>query len=381
MDFKAGPLVQVKVVDEQKGEVEAVFSTLNVVDKDRDVTLPGAFGEQKVRISAYNHRSWQDELPVGKGTIRERGNEAILSGQFFMDIPKARDTFTVIKELEDLMEWSYGYDILERSEGKFPEGDEKGEDVQYLKKLKVHEVSPVILGAGENTRTLGAKNANKGAIPYSETGTTNVNWDSGMMTRRCTASQAPLRALHAWVDNSASPDSKGSYKFPHHMVSENGAVGAANVRACTAGIAVLNGGRGGANIPSGDRQGVYTHLAHHIRDSGGEAPPLKSREEVYGFEVGSNGGVKLFDELAWVSDEFDSAVTRIAEAVAMRAEKGEQLADPTLDMVNMMLESSKRLHEALAIEPRKNPNEQQLIDQLFRDSRALLHLTRGVESL
>lgn len=442
MSFKIGPAVQVKVVDESKGEIEAVFSTLNVKDKDGDVTLPGAFGEQNVRISAYNHSSWQNAMPIGKGTIREVGNEAILKGQFFMDVTNAKDTFNTIKALGELMEWSYGYDILDRDSGTWPQGDAKGdgEDVQFLKKLKVHEVSPVILGAGENTRTLSAKNAdNKGAIAYSETGTTDVNWDSGLMTRRVAAAQSPLRAMHAWVNTLGQPDAKTSYKFPHHMVSDNGAVGAANTRACLAGIAVLNGGRGGANIPDSDRQGVYLHLAHHMRDAGKEAPPLKSwteyrearkeyrkqnmtveqrdaamtilrqmmqmlgddslppisdfddlidsLEEAIGVSepetesADFSGGMKLFDQLAVVYSGLEGATNRVAEAVAMRAEKGERLAEQTMEVVELMISECDRLREAVAIQPRKsNPNHELLVQSIFRDSSALLALTRGVEA-
>jgi HK97 family phage prohead protease len=377
METKTGPPVEVKVTDESKGEVEAVFSTLNVIDKDKDVTLPGAFGDQTVRISAYNHASWSGELPVGKGTIRETGDEAILTGKFFMDTTKGRDTFHVIKNLGELMEWSYGYDILKRSEGKWPKGDEKGQDVQFLESVKVHEVSPVILGAGENTRTLSAK-SDKGAIQYQETGTTDVNWDAGMMRRRVTASASPLRAMHAWVDSSGNPDSKGSYKFPHHMVAENGAVGAANVRACTAGIAVLNGGRGGSTIPDSDRQGVYAHLSHHIRDAGGTPPPLKQFNPNEQYEKLS---MSLFDHIAWAGSVFDEVVTRIAEAVAMRTEKGERLADPTQDMVNMLLSSSERLREAVAIQPEsQNPNERLMLEQMFRHAQASLFTSGRNES-
>lgn len=376
MPFKAGPLVSVKVVDESKGEVQAVFSTLDVIDKDGDVTQPGAFGEQKVRISAYNHQSWGGELPIGKGTIQEKGAEAILEGKFFMDMQKAHDTFVAIKELDDLMEWSYGFDILEKSEGKWPEGTDGGQDVRFLKKVKVHEVSPVILGAGVDTRTLSAKES-KGAIQYSETGTTNVNWDAGLMTRRVTASQAALRALNAWVDTNGDSTSKSSYKFPHHMVSDNGAVGAANIRACTAVIAVLNGGRGGASIPDGDRTGVYNHVAHHIRDSGADAPPLKSREEAD--EAFTTSGVKLFDHIAWACAEMEVVCTRIAEAVAQRAEKGQELSDPTQDMVKMLLASNERLREAVANEPRKSPPSKQLLENIYRDSQALIHLAGGYD--
>jgi Caudovirus prohead serine protease len=374
MDRKAGPPVQVKVVDEGKGQVEAVFSRLNVIDKDGDVTRPGAFGEQKVRISAFNHQSWNDELPIGKGTIHETDAEAILKGQFFMETTKGRETFLTIKELGDLMEWSYGFDILERAEGKWPDGDENGQNVRFLDKLKVHEVSPVILGAGVDTRTLSAK-GDKGAIGYSETGTTDVNWDVGMMRRRITAAQSPLRAAHAWVDNSGDPNAKSSYKFLHHMVSENGAVGAANTRACVATIAILNGGRGGSNIPDGDRNGVYSHVAHHIRDAGGEAPPLKSKEEIE--KAWSQGNVELYDHVAWICAEYDEMCVRVADVMAMRADKGKQLSDPIQEMIKSALSSSDRLREVLASEPRDNPNQRQLAEQILRDSRALLFLTGG----
>ncbi|MDQ3679485.1 MAG: hypothetical protein M3378_02870 [Actinomycetota bacterium] len=40
-----------------------------------------------------------------------------------------------------------------------------------------------------------------------------------------------------------------------------------------AGIAVLNGGRGGADIPAKDRKGI--HLARHMADAGEEPPELK----------------------------------------------------------------------------------------------------------
>lgn len=437
MESKAGPAVEVKIVDEQKGEVEAVFSTLDVIDKDGDVTRPGAFGDQDVRISAYNHQSWNDVLPVGKGTIAEHGNEAIMRGRFFLGTQAGKDHFETIRELKELMEWSYGFDVLEKADGKWPEGDENGQAVRFLKQLKVHEVSPVILGAGMDTRTLSAKGANKGAIQYQHTGTTDVNWDAGMMTRRVAASQASLRALCAWVDNSGDSSKKTSYKFPHHMVAENGAVGAANTRACSAAIAVLNGGRGGASIPDSDRQGVYAHVAHHIRDANGTPPPLKSwveyqqarqeqlkelmtsgqisdartvvgqilalldpsdpptvealdsiigdLEEACGCgdsddnmsSLDFTGGVKLFDHLAWLYSEMEEASNRVAKAVAQRAENGQQLSDSTLDVIKMLVSQNERLREAIAIEPRKDSNQQQLAEQIFRDSRALLHLTGG----
>lgn len=146
---------RVEIKDADKGEVAVVFATLNVIDADGDVTPPGAFENgAKVRISAYGHTSWNGALPVGKGAIREVKNEAVMDGRFFMDTAAGADTFQVVKELgeDGLQEWSYGYDPVEYSFGEF-----EGQQVRFLNKLKVHEVSPVLLGAGVGTRLLTAK--------------------------------------------------------------------------------------------------------------------------------------------------------------------------------------------------------------------------------
>ena len=82
------------------------------------------------------------------------GNEAVLNGRFFLDTEAGKDTFTVVKELGPLGQWSYGYDAL-----KYSFGDHDGERVRFLEELKVWETSPVLVGAGVNTRTLAAKSA------------------------------------------------------------------------------------------------------------------------------------------------------------------------------------------------------------------------------
>lgn len=134
-----------------EGQFRAVFSTLNVVDHDGDVTLPGAFADgEKVRISYWGHR-WGD-LPVGRGEIHADEKEAWVDGKFFLDTEGGRETYNTVKGLGELQEWSYGFDVLERADGEL-----EGEPVQFLKRVKVHEVSPVMLGAGVGTRTTAIK--------------------------------------------------------------------------------------------------------------------------------------------------------------------------------------------------------------------------------
>jgi len=146
----------VEVKDAGKGTVSCVFSTLEpVIDSDNDVTRKGAFGVQDVVISAYGHKSWEGLLPVGRGRIYEHGNEAVMEGRFFLDTAAGRETFHVVKELGTLGQWSYGFDVV-----RFSNGTQDGRTVRFLEQLKVHEVSPVLVGAGVGTRTLTAKSAN-----------------------------------------------------------------------------------------------------------------------------------------------------------------------------------------------------------------------------
>jgi hypothetical protein len=99
------------------------------------------------------------------------------------------------------------------------------------------------------------------------TRTSEREWDGPEAERRLADDERAFRRLFAFVDRQA-PENKTDAKFPHHEVNARGAVGAASVRACINGIAILNGGRGGADVSQHDRQGVYRHLAAHLRDAG-----------------------------------------------------------------------------------------------------------------
>ena len=266
--------MQIKA-DGAPGEFRAVFSTFNVVDKDGDVTLPGAFKSgAAVRISYWGHR-WQD-LPVGRGVIGQDEKQAWVDGRFFLDTLAGKETYQTVKNLGDLQEWSYGYDILRSEQGKFGEGQD---DVRFLKKLEVPEVSPVLLGAGIDTHTESIKSV-KAALPAHSTPTTDAAWDGPANAARAESGrdEAYYKRVYAWRDPDGDATVKASYKFVHHMVGADGTPGAANIRGCQTGIGVLNGGRGGTTIPDADRRGVWNHLAKHLRDAEVEPPELKSEE-------------------------------------------------------------------------------------------------------
>jgi phage head maturation protease len=148
--------LSIEIKDADKGIVRAVFARTGEVDKHRDWTQPGAFGEQEVRVSSYGHTTTRmGALPVGKGVIREEGRQAIADLQFFMNTASGREHFEVIKEMGALQEWSYGFAVA--GTGEVTDAMRKLGVERVLTKLVVHEVSPVLVGAGFGTRTLAVK--------------------------------------------------------------------------------------------------------------------------------------------------------------------------------------------------------------------------------
>jgi 2'-5' RNA ligase len=123
-----------------------------------------------------------------------------------------------------------------------------------------------------------------GAVNTHDTATTDGDWDGPANEKRIdqlTVDKA--RAAYAWYDGAAVEDGelpKSAAKFLHHHIGEDGAIGAANLTACSAVIAALHGARGGASIPEADRRGVYDHVAAHLRDAGREPEPFRALHAV-----------------------------------------------------------------------------------------------------
>jgi hypothetical protein len=357
MDSKG---LHVEVKDAAKGLVKAVFSTFNVIDSDKDVTRPGAFDDgAEVPISSYGHTSWGGALPVGKGVIKTTDSEAILEGQFFMDTTHGKDAFLTVKELGGLGQWSYGYDPEEYSFGEFD-----GQKVRFLDKLKVHEVSPVLVGAGVGTRTLTAKSAGRivrsGVIATHETAVTACSWDRAKTLAGLPEDVRPseLRSIHAWCDPDGDVESVKSYGFAHH----HGVGGPANVRACLAHVAVLNGVKGAAVA---DRDGVYGHLAAHLREADVEVPELKSAP--------GEGSLKYLDEGHAVMAAVSAFVDRTAEVMALRKKKGKGMSPRSADLLGWIGDDLKRLHSLLDTPVGEDEPSEEQIASLFARSLAHIH--------
>ena len=116
-----------------------------------------------------------------------------------------------------------------------------------------------------------------GAIAIHHTDTSKAPWDGPKNKANLKNGQDfdYYKKAFAWRDPEGDESNKSTYKFIHHEVSADGDIGAANIKGCQSGIGVLNGAMGGANIPDSDRQGVWDHLAAHLKDAKIEPAELK----------------------------------------------------------------------------------------------------------
>ena len=145
------------MTNDVEGKVEAVFSVFNQIDSDGDVVKAGAiksgYGEKGVAM-VWGH-DWKDV--IGRGQIVQDNDKAVFKGEFIMDTERGRDAYNVVKAMGDLQQWSFGYEVVDSEKGMFQSKDGLEQEVRFLNDVKVWEVSPVLVGANQNTYTIGVK--------------------------------------------------------------------------------------------------------------------------------------------------------------------------------------------------------------------------------
>jgi len=308
-EVKAAPMIPMipTQISEADRIVKAIYAVCGNVDLGNDRIMNGAFSKTiGDRLASGNIKVlWQHDLgmpaiatplmlkeltdadmPSALVAACPDATGALYGEVQYLDTPRANEVLAGIRG-KAITQNSIGFDVM-RCSYEAPDGGAMqmdgmgpmmmGDAIRNIEEVRLWDISPVNFGM--NPETLNMKIFIKAAIPYKKTAVNaDASWDAGAMMGNCDGSGAQLetqmKSMCAWIDPEADPATKAAYKFPHHMVNGSGAVGAANLKACQSGIAVLNGGMGGASIPDGDRQAVYNHLAHHIRDAGVEPPELK----------------------------------------------------------------------------------------------------------
>ena len=255
-------------VADEEGAFEAVFAVGGVPDMVGDIVdVSGLeFVDTEVPILA-NHGG----LPVGIGVPSVEGDLAKVRGKFFLTTASGREAYETVKALGSKAKWSFGFIINEHRYDK---------DVRVIKRATVYEISLVGVPAQPLTGTIAVKEA----VPFRSEGTTQEgSWSrpnlSDFTDSRFDELDASERRRigrhYAWSAN-WPPEAFDDLKLPHHVPRRQG-VGPAHWRGVVAAMAALLGARGGVDIPDGDRDEVYQHLARHYEEFDAEPPELSER--------------------------------------------------------------------------------------------------------
>ncbi|WP_432137646.1 HK97 family phage prohead protease [Streptomyces sp. bgisy154] len=144
------------------GEFTALVAVFGNEDSVGDVVMPGAFTADLDRwksqgdpIPVIWSHDWGDPFShIGSVTdAKETPAGLLVTGRLDLDNPKAEQVFRLLKGRR-VTQFSFAYDI---EDGGWGERD--GREVYELRKLKIHEVGPTLLGANQETELLAAKAA------------------------------------------------------------------------------------------------------------------------------------------------------------------------------------------------------------------------------
>ena len=132
-------------------------SATDTLDSDGDVVLPDAVrsGFKSGDVPMVWSHKW--DMPIGKGKINKDKDKATFEGNFFMDTESGKEAYNLVKSMGDLQQWSFGFKVDDSEDGKLKKDGEEEQDVRYLKGLTVYEVSPVLVGANQETYTMAIK--------------------------------------------------------------------------------------------------------------------------------------------------------------------------------------------------------------------------------
>jgi len=335
--------VEIKADGDDAGAFSARISTLNVIDKDNDVTVSGAFeGNDPVRVSRFNHSSAvRDDLPVGVATIQEVGDQVIAEGQLNLDTVGGRDLYDTLKfEAKNNVasEWSYGFTVEESEDGE--QDDQK---VRFLRRLKAFEISPVMRGAGLDTATLAVKTATDfGDLPLYDR---DYSWNSsaalGRVRKWASSDGSGEKEKMDWAKYSKAffwydPDddeSFGGFKLPFADITD-GKLWAVP-RGIFAVAGVLQGARGGVDISEVDQDHIkdvvdrYYEKMRETFDDDSIIVPWAKRA----------GGLSMKHEGDLVLASLDAYTERVALLAELRLKEGRALSAANRKRLESMVES------------------------------------------
>jgi HK97 family phage prohead protease len=262
------------------------------VDQQGDIVEKGAFTrtlqhKENQVVVLYQH---DPNKPLGLGYLEDSEQGLIIKGELNLDVQLAKETYALLKQ-GALKGLSIGYEVV-----KFDNTYRNKNKIRLLKELKLWEVSLVTFPANPLSNVTSVKSVVPfhDDMPVAEDGTA---WDAAGARKRIKDfatdkegkfDQKAYAAAFLWYDESASddengyPDVVGAYKLPIADVID----GKITVipKGLYAAAAVIQGSRGGADIPEDDMNKVKKVLDKYYEKMSKTSP--WASEQKSAFELG-----------------------------------------------------------------------------------------------
>lgn len=317
-------------IDEDERAIIAYINT-GAVDRDKEILEPKGidishYRKNPVVLFGHNYRS----LPIGKNEWIKQDEKGLVAKTIYADHDEAEKIYNYRKsgfplaesvgfipvdwedyEDEEDIEKNGGakrrykkWVLLEYSNVPVPSNPEALQlavkhglitentkiDVEYNFKSNIDEILTKIKQAEEISKRINFQE--KGVIPYSIHGdigkmSEDTEWNVSKEIKK--ADIEDLKVMSTWVD-SDNTDNKTAYKLLHHTADGHKVVW----RGVVAAMGALLGARGGIDIPSGDRKGIYNHLAKHYKQFDKEVPEFKGYSDE---ELREKFGLVWYEEI------------------------------------------------------------------------------------
>jgi len=200
---------QVKATGDGAGEFEAIVAVFGNVDSGGDVIVKGAFTDTLAEWQAsgdpipvvWSHDSNDPFSHIGSVVeASETDTGLLVKGQLDLDNPKAAQVHKLLKGRR-VTQFSFAYSVLD---GGPTEVD--GESAFELRRLKLYEVGPTLVGMNQATELLSAKSDDVDAKAGRVLSAKNVE----VVTNAIAAADALKSALKTLLDAATNDDGKGS---------------------------------------------------------------------------------------------------------------------------------------------------------------------------
>lgn len=296
--------------NDNQGIIECIFAVFGNVDHGADRILKGSFkktiqerGDEVLVLDMHNTSSIFSALGVPV-KLEEVGQEALPSKiltqypdatggvkatvQFLMDTPEGRGAYIRLKA-RAVQKWSFGYDVKDH-DYTTEKVDGREMRIRNLKQIALFELSPVLFPMNEATVTVGAKDGSvtrktyhKSVISYQDFPLTSrdTSWsgpDSELRVREWAGGKEGSSEGIDWAkyaqcflwhsDDDDEAQSLSGYKLGYVDIIDGKPV--VVPKAIFTIAAVLEGARGGVDVPEADEEKLQKHVERYYKKMASE---------------------------------------------------------------------------------------------------------------